>query len=375
MAGNQRGSHNHTPQRRADNDPLFKADSPAAPGQIVFIRKAFAGRLIFGELQSGHEACALDFTNHRVVAKHLTQRFLQIRAGIVTYGGDPVFIAQCFQVGNGDGRSDRVAGIGQTVGKDAAFLNQHLGHPFTQHQAAHRNIAGGQPFGDGERIGLKAKILVCKPFTGSAKAANHLIGAQQHVVFAANALNLRPVALRREDHPARPLERFGDKARDVLRAELQDLLFQLAGAAQAKLLRRQVAAVHIPVGLINMRHVGNHPPHGMHGFHAPERGGGEGRAVVAVPAANHHLFLRLIENLPVATHGADQHFIRFRTGVGVNGVAVVPGQQAEKEFGQLNHRRVRGVEEHIVIGQLRELRRRGIRQILAAVAQLGTPQS
>jgi len=97
--------------------------------------------------------------------------------------------------------------------------------------------------------------------------------------------------------------------------------------------------------------------------------------VVAIPAADHHLLLRLAEDLPVAAHAADQHLVGLGTGVGVDGVAVVPGQQAEQQLGQLHHRRVGGVEEHVVVRQLLQLGAGGSGQVLAAIAQVGAPQA
>ncbi|MNM15076.1 hypothetical protein D3C81_252990 [compost metagenome] len=56
-------------------------------------------------------------------------------------------------------------------------------------------------------------------------------------------------------------------------------------------------------------------------------------------------------------------------------MAVVLGQQAEQQLRKLDHRRVSGVEEHVVVRQLLQLtgRRRG--QILAPVAEVGAPQT
>ncbi|MNZ95284.1 hypothetical protein D3C78_1144260 [compost metagenome] len=108
-----------------------------------------------------------------------------------------------------------------------------------------------------------------EPFTGTAKATDHLVGAQQHVVLAADALDFRPVAFRREDHAARALERLGHKACDILCAQLEDFLFQLQGAAAAELGRRQLATLGVPVRLVDVCHIRNQPAHLMHELHAP----------------------------------------------------------------------------------------------------------
>ncbi|MNZ95285.1 hypothetical protein D3C78_1144270 [compost metagenome] len=97
--------------------------------------------------------------------------------------------------------------------------------------------------------------------------------------------------------------------------------------------------------------------------------------MVAVPAADHDLLVRLADHLPVTAHGADQHLVGLGAGVGVDRVAVVPGQQAEQQFGQLDHRRVGSVEEHVVVRQLVHLRGGSGGQVLAPVTQLGAPQA
>ncbi|MNZ62528.1 hypothetical protein D3C78_806530 [compost metagenome] len=56
-------------------------------------------------------------------------------------------------------------------------------------------------------------------------------------------------------------------------------------------------------------------------------------------------------------------------------MAVVPWQQAEEQLGKLDHCRVSGVEEHVVVRQLIHLRGGGGGQVPAAIAELGAPQA
>ncbi|MNI53249.1 hypothetical protein D3C73_1080730 [compost metagenome] len=56
-------------------------------------------------------------------------------------------------------------------------------------------------------------------------------------------------------------------------------------------------------------------------------------------------------------------------------MAVVARQEAEQQLGQLDHRWVGGVEEHVVVRQLVHLRSRRSAQVLATITELGAPQA
>ena len=261
------------------------------------------------------------------------------------------------------------------MGKHPAPLHQGFGHALAQYQTAHGQVTGGQALGDRQRVGFEAEMLMGKPLTCTTETANHFISAQQHIVLATDTLDLWPVAFWRKNHAAGALERFSDKTGDVLRAQLQNLFFQLQGAAPPELGRGQVTTLGVPIRLVNVRDVRDQAAHFMHEFHAAQGRRRQGGAVIAVPATDHDLLLRLAEHLPVAAYGADQHLIGFGTGVGVDHMAVVPWQQAEQQLGQLDHRRMGGVKEHVVVRQLIHLRSRRSGQVLAAITQLRTPQA
>ena len=374
MAGDQRRRHDHAALGRANNQPFLEAQGAAAPGDIALIGEAFATGFVLGELQGGDQADALNITHQRVLAEGLAQQRLQVRARVGFHPSDDLLITQCLQRGDGHGGGYRVAGIGQAVGEHAALIDQRRSDAFAQHQATHGDVTRSQALSDGQGVRLEIEVLVGEPFAGAAKAANHFVGAQQHVVLPADALNFRPVTFWREDHPARALEGFGDKTGDVLGTQLEDFRLQLQGAAAAEFRRGQVAALGVPVGFVDVGDVRDHAAHLVHKTHAAECGAGQGRAVVAVPAADHDLLLRLPLDLPEAPHGADQRLVGLGAGVGVNRVAVVRRQQAEQQLGQLDHRRVGGVEEQVVIRQLLHLPGRGGVQVLAPVTEAGAPQ-
>ena len=81
------------------------------------------------------------------------------------------------------------------MGKHATFLHQRLGHAPRQNQTAHGDVTGGQALGDRQGVGLETECLMREPFAGATETTNHFVGTQQHVVFAADALNFRPVTL------------------------------------------------------------------------------------------------------------------------------------------------------------------------------------
>ncbi|MNE16868.1 hypothetical protein D3C80_1098270 [compost metagenome] len=325
-------------------------------------------------MQRRNHAGALDVTHQRVLAEHFAQTLLQVRADVVLDPRHHAFIAQGLEVGNRHRRRHRVSGIGQAVGKHTALLHQHRGHFLRQDQAAHGDVARGQALGDGQGVRLETEVLVGEPFAGATEAADNLIGAQQHIVLAADALDFRPVAFRREDHAAGALERFGDKARDLVSTQFEDLRFQLLRRAQTEFCRSQVAFVGEEVRLVDVLDVRNHAAHFVHELHAAQRRRGQGRTVVTVPAADHDLLLGFAEHLPVTPHRADQHLVGLGAGVGVDRVAVVTRQQAEQQLGQLDHLRVGGVEKHVVVRQLFQLPARRGGQVLAPVTEVGAPQ-
>ncbi|MNH19040.1 hypothetical protein D3C79_787640 [compost metagenome] len=231
---------------------------------------------MLGKLQRRHQPGPLHLTDQWVVGKHFPQNALQVRPRVVLHLAHDTFVTQRLQVGDGHCRRHRVAGIGQAVGKYPAALHQRLGNALAQHQAAHGHIAAGQALGNRQGVGLEAEVFMGEPFAGAAKATDHLIGAQQHVVLAADTLDFRPVAFRREDHAAGPLEGFGNEAGNVLGTQFEDLFLQLQGAAAAELGRGQFTALGVPVRFVDVCHIRNQPAHVVHELHPAQRRGRQG---------------------------------------------------------------------------------------------------
>src|SRR6202008_1624516 len=82
------------------------------------------------------------------------------------------------------------------------------------HAPAARLVAGVDALRGRHQVRLDPEGLAAEPPAGAAESADHLVRDQQDPVFAADALDLRPVAGRRDDHAARALDRFADEGRD-----------------------------------------------------------------------------------------------------------------------------------------------------------------
>src|SRR3546814_6250196 len=92
-------------------------------------------------------------------------------------------------------------------------------------------------------------MLVAEPRTEPPETADHLVADEQDIALAANAGDLRPVGLRRDDDAAGSLDRFRNEGGNALLADLIDLLFQFARRFEAAFGGREIAALGIPVGL------------------------------------------------------------------------------------------------------------------------------
>ena len=220
-----------------------------------------------------------------------------------------------------------------------------------------------------------AKGLAAEPVAGAPEAGDHLIRDQQDAVFVADALNLGPVAVGRNDHATRALHRLADKGRNLVDAQFQDHLFQLAGAQQAEFVGRHVAAFGIPVRLSDMDDPADHPAMSMDRGHAAQAAAAHGGAVVAVLAGDDHRLFRLALDVPVAAHETNVRVI----GLGPRSGKEHMVQIARGQFGQLggkgNGRDMRCLKEGVVIAQFFHLARGNFGQFLAPVADVDAPQA
>ena len=268
-----------------------------------------------------------------------------------------------------------MAGPGEAVRPLAAGLDQGVADPAADQHRGDRQVAGREALGGGDDVGREAEPLAAPPAAGPAEAADHLVGDQQHVVLAADALDLLPVALRRHDHAARTLDRLADERGDVVGPELEDALFQAARGLLAMGLRREVAAMRIPVGRLDVleawqRQVGL----GMHRRQPGQARGRERHAVVAVRPADHDLLGRPALQVPEPAHELDRGVVGLGAGVGEEH-AIEAWRQLGEAGGELDRGRRRALKEGVVVGQRRHLAARRLDQLGAAVADIDAPQA
>ena len=263
---------------------------------------------------------------------------------------DDAFVAQDAQVGQRHRRRHRMPGIGEAVGELAAPV-EHLDHPVAHHHATHGHVAGGQTLGDWHQIRLQVVVLAAEPFAGAAEAADHLVGDEQNVMPGEDLANARPVAVWRHDDAAGALNRLGDERRDLVVAQRADLFFQLIGHADAEFLGSQRAAFAIPVRLVDVLDARDRQAAlGVHALHAAQAGAGHGRAVIAVPAADDYLLLRLPLHRPVMAHHAHHRVVGLGARAGEEHMIHALRRQRGDLLRQLQRRRMGSLEKQVVIG-------------------------
>src|SRR5690606_1642275 len=241
--------------------------------------------------------------------------------------------------------------------------------------ATHGDVARGHALGDGHQVGGVAVVVAAEPFAGAAEATDDLVSNEQNLVARQNLANPRPVAGRWNDHTAGALNRLGDEGSDPVFTHLKDLLLQLLGDANTELFRVELAAFAVPVRLVDMLDTGNRTVAlAVHGLHATQAGARHCGAVVTVPAADDHFLGRLALDCPVMAHHAQDRVIGFRAGAGEEDVIHAGRHDVGDGLGQRDGRRVGGLEEQVVIGQLTHLPGGGLDQFLAAVADVDAPE-
>ena len=313
---------------------------------------------------------------HQPVLAQLGPALGQIGGDLGFCALDDLLVLQDADVLQRHRRTDRVPGVRGAMRQFAALLLQHLRDAIVEHGRAQRDVAGGDALGHRHDVRLEAEVLRTEPFAGTAEAADHLVGDQQHVVLAADALDLGPVGHRRDVHADGAHDGLADEGGHALRPQFQDFLLQPARRDQAVFLLGQVAAVGEPERRIDVVDVGDRQTALLvHALHAAQAGTGHGGAVVAIVAADEDVLLRLVLHRPEMAHQAQDGVVGLGAGIDEEGMVEV----ARRQFGQLGRQfdgRLGGaLEEAVVVGQLRHLLRRHLAQLLAAVADVDAPQA
>ena len=190
------------------------------------------GRLVPDQFDAGDQADSPDLAD-QVAASELAQPRLEPVLHAADMGAD-IHLAVDLLGLDGDGRGDRMAGIGIAVAERAdprAGLD-HGGPDFLVHQQGRdRQVGGRQRLRRGNHVRLDIEGLAAPGVAGAVEAADHLVDDHEDVVFLQNGLHLREIAGRRHDHAAGPHDRFGEHAADCFRTLIQNQFFQVFRAS------------------------------------------------------------------------------------------------------------------------------------------------
>ena len=264
--------------------------------------------------------------------------------------------------------------IGVAMGKFTAVALDDVRHPVADQHAAQGLITVGHSLGKRHQVRRDMVVVGAEPFAQPAEPANDLIGDQQNILLPANSLNLWPVARRRDDHTTGPLHGLCDKGRHVIRPELRNPSLQGGRRLATERLRVHIAALAIPVGLIDMGNVVEGFELLVHEAHAAEAGSSDGRTVIGVLAADHEAFAGPLAQIPVAPHNAQLGIVGFRAAAREEHVIEMRRSDPAKATGEFNGGRVGTLKKAVVIGQLLELPINRLGNAILTVAQTHTPQ-
>ena len=300
---------------------------------------------------------------------------LHVWSGILPDPLHHALVAQGPYIGRSHGCTCRMAGIGKPVVEIPAGLD-HLRHFIAHHHAADRQIPRRQALGHGKEIRPDAVQLVPEPLPRAAETADHLVGHQQYVMTAADALDFRPVAGWRNDDATGPLDRLPHKGRHPVGSGFEDFFLDPARSPQAeRLFCFTVQTMLQEPRLLDVHDIGHRQVTlRMHCRHAPQTRTTEGRAVVTVPAPDQHLLLRLPLQGPVMAHHAHHGVDRLRAGIGIEHMTEAGRRYLGHQGRQLGHPRMGGLEESVVVRQLAQLCIRRLGQVTPAIAQVDAPQ-
>ena len=179
------------------------------------------------------------------------ERLGKIGSGVIPGSFDQSLTLDDLDVAKGDRCAHRVARVSEAVNEIAARLENV--DDFLRHRhRADRNISRRQALGHCDHVGFHADSLVAPPVAGPTEAGNDFVAHQEDAVFAADALDLGPIALRRDDDAAGTLDWLADERRDLVGPNFQDLVLDRLGAMQPERIGVHVATLVEPIGLADM---------------------------------------------------------------------------------------------------------------------------
>ena len=80
-------------------------------------------------------------------------------------------------------------------------------------------------------------MFLPEPAPGATKAADDFVGDDEHAVFTANALHLRPIGVGRDDDATSALQRLTNECGHVFRAQCKNFALDGTGGMNAVFLR------------------------------------------------------------------------------------------------------------------------------------------
>ena len=255
-------------------------------------------------------------------------------------------------------------------------LVHHVGNLIADANTAQREIAGSDGLGKLNEVGLNAPVLEAKHFSGSAKAGDHLVRYQQHIILIANLPDAGKIIILRNDNTAGTLNRFGNKHGHCIGAFLQNFLLKFIGGRNA--LAFGVLGCLVQIGIrardmnkpryprLKHRPVGCYPGR----THCRKR-----HTVIAPDSGYDFCFFRFSLNLPVIAGHFDIAVRGFSAARGQVEVIDIRIGQSGQPFSEFNRP---GVGTAGVTGckpHLAHLFGSGISQFMAAVARGVVPES
>ena len=221
--------------------PFARQRSRHAAPTLALGLEALPGRRVLGELEGGEHPRAPDLADEGV-AGELAHAGLEVGHGVLPAVLHDPLGAEDPDVLERDRARDGVPGPGEAVEELAAPPEERLGDPVVHHDPPDRHIARRKALRDRHQVGVEPVVLGAEPGAGAPEAADYLVGDEEHPVLAADAGDLRPVRVRRHDHPARALDRLRDERRHPLRPEVEDPLLDGPRRLEPELVRGPAAA-------------------------------------------------------------------------------------------------------------------------------------
>ena len=334
---------------------------------------AFAVRHAF---DAGHQPHAAHFADQRQVLQRPELR-LEIGRDMPRVRQHLVF--ENVEVLQRHRAADRVAGVGQPVAEQgvrmvgaAQVLQQSLGN----HDAAEREIAGGDALGEDDHVRVEVEqVAGGEDGPEPPEGGDHFVGNIEDLVLPADLADAPEITVRRHDDAARGLDRFADESADLFRADpldsLPEFLDQEIGEAFFRDAFRAVERVRR--GELDHQFVGAVHPVAV-ARAAVERGRQVGRAMIGTAAAEDQLLLRAAADIVIELHETQRRLHRGRASGGVEDVGEVARRVAGNAPRQFRRGRVHRVPGGVV-GKLQRLLVHDSREFLAAMADIDAPHA